>query len=178
LVLKESIAGTAWIGLALIVGGISVAAYRPSQSWKFSDNKGVWIVLSASLLSGVIALIDKQIAPLMDPNLYTAIVYTVPGVMILGFINKERIDESVAVLKDGARTGFVVAAGIINGLTFIFTLYAYRHFDLHIAYPIIQTASVLTVLAGIIFFKERERIGWKLLGLTLALIGSFIIKVW
>lgn len=175
LVLGEHVSQMSWLGIALIISGIIFATYKPAQKLSVSMHRGTWYVLATSALIAVVSLIDKKASALMDPSLYAAIVYAGPAVVLLAFLYKRFFKECSHATKKGAWL-VTLAAGTINSIGFFFTLYTYRALDLHIAYPILQTSSIFALIAGIIFWNERERAGWKFFGLILALIGALMCK--
>lgn len=175
LILGEHISIHSWWGIALIIAGIIAATYKPAKKISFSLHRGTWYVLATSALIAVVSLIDKRASTLMDPSLYAAIVYAGPAIVLLVLLYKRFFAECVQASQKGAWL-VTLAAGTINSIGFFFTLYTYRFLDLHVAYPILQMSSILALIAGIIFWNERERVGWKFFGLILALIGALLCQ--
>lgn len=175
LILGETVALRSWIGVFLILAGIAIAVYKPGKKLHHADYKGAWIVLATSALIAIISLVDKKMAMLMDPALYSAIVYAGPALCLVPFFTGTRVTESVDSLRNGTWK-IAAVVGMLNSIGFLLTLYTYRSFDLHIAYPLLQLSSLVVLLAGVVFWHEKQRVQWKILGFALALAGAFVIK--
>lgn len=175
LVLGEAISWYAALGTALVLFGILVVVYRPSLSLAHPDMHGIKYVLLASFLVAVASTIDKYMVERMDYLLYALLIYLAQIVLLSLALNKERLRELTGLFSH--INGPVVLVGaLVSGVFYLLQLWLFQHLPLHIAYPIIQVSSALTILLAIIFLRERDRATYKILGFLVAALGAYILK--
>lgn len=162
------------LGILLIFTGIVFAVFK---GFKKENYSGIMLVIFGAILIAVVSLFDKIMTGNMDASLYSAYVFIVPGIILLAFLNKQRISEIKTAIKTKEMRNPLLIATVIGSLGYIFLLYAYKGIPLFIAYPISQLNIIFAMLGGIIILKEKDRVPRKIIGILITILGAILIKL-
>lgn len=163
--LGEPLAPLSTVGAVLVLGSLAIVAERPRRL-RFSAPQR--LALGAALAFGAGNVIDKAISGPFHPLAYAALVLLLTGAGML-VVARPRVAE----LRRPALwrpTAWTVAATF--GLTQWWIVEAYAAGGT--AGDVILVAQlrlVLLLAAGVLLWRERDRLGAKLLAATLMLVG-------
>ena len=184
--LNEGLSLAKIMGSVLIFLGIALAVFkRRKMSWfrkafvqifrrKEQKATGVFLTLAGALVTALELIGFKYLfsqfslgLTLFSISLISAIVY------LLIFPN---ITRRALNLVRGKKAKIVFLDGFIANTSWILFFWATSMAEVGKTLSITQGFMVLTVLGGIVFLNERERIWQKILGGILAAIGVVLVK--
>jgi drug/metabolite transporter (DMT)-like permease len=117
------------------------------------------------------AVADKPASLGVPTSLYSFLVWSLPLIIIV--YPKVRIKQLRQEFKNG---GWKVGlAAFCNAAGFILFIEALNLADASRVIPVICTGSIITVLGGIIFLKERDHIVRKLIAMIIAFCGVVLL---
>ncbi len=186
LLLQESLNLSKFLGVGLILLGIILATYQKEKKAKFKNlwlgfwgakktirKKGIIFTLVATTLEafGIIAI--KTLLDEFSPSIVAFGVRGISAIYLLLIIKdlKPRVVNFVQRKK-----GLILTHGLAGTAAFFLFLWATSLAEVSRTLPIAQSFTVLTVLAGIAFLKERGRVWQKIFGSVLAAIGVILVK--
>jgi len=172
LVLSEAIVLKKLIGTLLIFGGLFVISYKGKKLFGRLSEKGVKLTLLASLFGAMVILIDKKGMGYFTPETYGFFVYLIPTFILLFFLRNKKKELKSIISK---RWIYMVSVAILSSLYYLFKLKALVLVDASIAFPVIRISSLITVLGGVIFLRERKEILKKIIATVLIMIGAILI---
>ena len=70
-----------------------------------------------------------------------------------------------------------VALAIMASAAYYFTLKSFSLADVTLVYPFLQLATLLTVIGGIVFMKERDHFWQKIIAVVFVIAGAIILKL-
>lgn len=175
LLLGETLTLTDTFGILLIIFSIFIISYQQFSFREQISPRTLLLSLSVTFVAGVIALLEKIIVTNLPVALYTLLAYLSTTVCFFFFLNKERISKINFHAKNYKKE--ILFCGIFMLLTYYFGLKAYQLLPVSIAYPIIQSSTVVAVLLGTYFFEENKNIFRKLCAAVCAVVGILIIKL-
>ncbi len=166
----ESLTLFEYIGIAILFGGLSIVIVPKKL---FIDKGAIYANLAAFMIALNIVL-TKMALPYASNSVINAAI-TLPSVFLFPLLMKQT-RERVGTLF---RTNILLKSGaiLINvASVYLFTI-ALRFGDSSKVTAIYQGMLIFSVLAGIIFLKERDNIIRKLLGTGVALIGVICLSL-
>lgn len=175
-IIGESLKISSILGIIVIFIGLLVCLFDPKKKFGSIKDPGVQVILLSSLIGAGTSIVDKAALEHVPTLLYSMIMYGVPLILILSAINRKRYEELKVVLKTPAlRTVSLISAFL--ALTSILTTWmAYSYLELHVAYPLLQLANIITVIIAIIVLHERTNIVQKIVGSVITVIGTVLVK--
>ena len=186
LILGESLNLEKIVGVCLIFGGISLAVFRKRRvSWlkkimirvlgrKDPKGKGVLVCLLASFLTALEMIGVKHVLNQFSLAVVVFIPLSVSALLFL--LLAPDLKKRVLVLIKGPQRNAVWLTCVLGTIALFLSLRVMSLTEVSRANPILQSFSILTILGGIVFLKERERIWQKILGGILAVIGVILVK--
>ncbi len=166
-------------GVALVMLGVSLLNLRPDLPWRTAlspvfllRQPGAWETIVFVLLISFTRQIDKSMASTAPPVMY-AIIANAP-VVLLGFGitawrgQFQRAQEQLAGIW--RLMWLASAVGIAN---YLLLLSCFDYFTPSIVEPASQVAMVLTVLYGVVLFKEPLHQRW--LAAVVIIAGSVLV---
>ncbi|MDD5547754.1 MAG: EamA family transporter [Candidatus Pacebacteria bacterium] len=162
------------IATALIFLGISLLIWHPERKWGRLTDPGILWTLGSALLASIVAIVDKASLGYFNPEVYNFLVYLFPTILLAVFLPK-----NIEGFKHLLRTkGWIAFAGtIIQTASYYFTLKTFSVMDITLAYPLLQMVTLLTVIGGIIFLKEKEHFRQKILATAVVVIGMILLRI-
>ena len=186
LILNESLSFDKIIGVCLIFSGIAVAVFRKSRISRLRElffrllgrkqtrEKGIAAVLSASFITALEMIGIKYLLEQFSVPLVIFVIYLISSFVFL-YLRPE-VKKRLVVLIKGPQRRVVWLTGLCGSASVLLGFWAVSMTEVSRASPVFQSFAVLTVLAGIVFLKEREGIWQKIAGGILAAIGVVFIK--
>jgi drug/metabolite transporter (DMT)-like permease len=184
--LQESMEIAKIIGVFLILLGVILAIYRKEEKsllknlWvklkgenRSDKDKGIIFVLSAVTLKAVELVVVKNLLVEFSPAI-VAFGTRATSVVCLLLIMKNLRPRVLGFAQ--RKKGLILTHGLTGTGAFFLFLWATSLAEVSRTAPITSSFSILTILAGIIFLKERERVWQKILGGILAAIGVVLVK--
>jgi drug/metabolite transporter (DMT)-like permease len=186
LLLQESLGAFKALGVCLIFLGIGLASFKKERVGRLKSlwqrvwakdktfkEKGVILVLSATTLKASEKIIVKHLLQDFSPAFVAFIIRGVSALCLLLVIENLR-PRAVGFLKRKGMLAFL--HGFSGAAAFFFFLWATSMAEISRTLPITQGFSILTILGGIVFLKERERVWQKILGGILTAIGVILVR--
>jgi drug/metabolite transporter (DMT)-like permease len=171
--LRESLSVGKIVGTVLIFIGVMIISYKRRSGLKDLKRKGVLLVLASSLTISVALLIDKYATNFFNLGMYSFLVYSIPVVLLIPFVANKK-----AEIKSVIRNRFpATLATVLLGTTYYYLmLRAFRLAEASIVVPIVQSSTIIAVLGGIIFLKERTDIPKKVLAALIVIAGALLVS--
>lgn len=175
LFLSESLTLTKIIGVLVMMLGMSFLkdVKNPFYSLHYilTDIPSRHMFL-AIITQSIGRMIDKYFLPNVHPVTYSAILYFFIAFHLMAILLiRRKILMIGKVFRE--KPALSMISGLINGLSYLFLLYAMLQIDLSIAEPLTNLSLILTLLFSVLFF--RENILEKLPGSFLILIGGWFL---
>jgi len=172
LILGERVSVWQGFGVALILAGVILVTGKID----FKKEKGEVYSVIAAILFGSAVANDFFIVKNVSVDTYVALSFLSPA-LILSLIypdSVKRIKQFTTVKS--LRPSLI--AGALFGLAAIsvYTAFKIGNNAAQIS-PLFQIATIVTVILGIIFLKEKENLLKKLLGAALSFIGVILITL-
>lgn len=161
--------------LAIIVSSI-VISWRGVPLKEQLTSKPILLAWISSLLVATITLLEKWLIADVDVVLYSFIgAFAIPSIILLLFLNGPRRIAARSLLvshkiKIALFSSFMLVA-------FVSGVYLYKILPISIAYPLIQSATVFTVVIGTFIFEDNKDWARKLLAALIAVLGVILIKL-
>ncbi|HZE87526.1 MAG TPA: DMT family transporter [Methylomirabilota bacterium] len=158
-----------YLGIAIVFLGVSLTV-APKKI--FIDKGAMYANLCAFIVAVNIVLV-KMLTPFGSPVVIN-FAMALPSVILYPLFVRSSKTRMKTLLKTNiALKTFAVFLSIIQ--LFLFTL-AVRIGDVSKVNAVYQGMIIFSVLAGIIFLKERENIAKKLIGATITIIGVVLLS--
>lgn len=181
--LHETLNWQKLIGALFIFVGIALVSFQKEKIsrlkqliLKIRDNrhtskeKGVLLTLSAAFLTAFELIVLRYLL-----NLFSS------AVMVFGITGTSAL--TFAFITPGLKKRvwrlprLTFLNGVLGSISFFLFFLASSMTEISRTLPITQAFTILTVILGIIFLKEKERVWQKILGSILAVIGVILVKV-
>lgn len=162
---NEKLTSNKIIGALLVISSLMLVSLGKSKK-KF-PLKSILIVLGIYSMLGIGWMFDKSGAYFFNVGTYNIFIWIVPIIFIyfphieFKFIKQE--------LKIASWKVFLLAG--LNVVGYFFQLKALSLAEATKVIPVLQTATILTVIAGIILLKERENVVRKIIAGLIAVAG-------
>lgn len=172
LILGESFNIKQVAGAALIISSVFLVSWKKKS---FRLTEGEMLILAAAALFGVEFINDTYLVSKVDLLFYLPLIFLFPAIFA-GALNYKKMLKvhKIVSLKDFLRLSFLALLFSVSA-TATLTAYTKGHNAAQIAI-LNQTSTILIVLLGIIFLKERSHIKLKIIGAVISLIGVFLVR--
>jgi drug/metabolite transporter (DMT)-like permease len=178
LLLGEALSVTDFIGIACIIASVLIISYREFSFKEHVSSVPILLAWSVSLASAVVALTEKVLLNFQSLSIagYAFVLYVVPLPFLLVFLNRERV-RALSETAQGYSRDLLIVTGTMLA-SYLFALAAYQAYPIAIAYPIVQSSTVLGVVIGTMLFEGG--VGWqkKLVATLVAVAGVVLIQLW
>lgn len=182
--LQESLDLAKILGVSLILGGVVMAGFEKKKSNRFKGfwlrlfkketrEKGIVLILVGTALKSFESLVIKKLLVDFSAAIIGFGIRLSSAICLLLVIKNLKPRATAFVQR---KRGLVFVHGLTGTLAFFLFLWATSLTEVSRTVPIIQSFSVLTVLAGIVFLNERERLWQKVLGGLLAAVGVVLVR--
>jgi uncharacterized membrane protein len=174
-ILAESVAAGQWFAILIIISGMTIVGRQSKTTIPDSVRvSGLTFALLAAISFGVRPVIFKmgfQEAP--DPMTASIVGASAAFIMLLLFLiftgrmRKLRFDRRSLLL-------FAIV-GVLNNLGFLTVNFAFNAGDVSVVYPINSIAPLITFGLSFLILQNVERLSWKDLVGTLAVVAGVIL---
>ncbi|MBI4177731.1 MAG: DMT family transporter [Candidatus Aenigmarchaeota archaeon] len=171
LILAESITIEKLSGFFIIFSGLVVLTWHNGRLFGKLSDKGVKLTLFTAVLNGFVAVVDKMALAYFAPAFYGFLMFFIPSVYLTPLALRNRIGIKSLVSK---KAGWVVAVSVLIVISYYSQLSAYSLTEVSNVFPVLQLSSLVAVIGGAIFHKERD-LGLRLIGAVLMILGTVII---
>lgn len=162
------------LGIAFIMIGLLVM-YWKKEGIKKLGRPQVFMIIYGMLIS-VGYTLDKYNLSFMPIGLYQVLIFIIPGIIIAIFMPSS-LSKAKQIMKFNKSNLIISASAFFYALAALFLFSAYKAGgEVSKVGPIVQSATVLTVVLGIVLLHERRNVVNKLIGATLVFIGVVFIK--
>lgn len=174
LILGEAV--TLWhlIAVLIIFLGISILLWHPEYKFGSLKDPGIRLIFASAVMSAVVAIADKYALGFFSIELYAFFVFLFPAATLALFTPNKGGD--VKDLWKAHKWG-VLAVSLLMIVAYYAVLKVYSSFPISVAYPLLQLSTVVTVMCGIFFLKERDHLGQKVIATFLVIAGSILLKL-
>jgi len=171
----EALSFSIFIGVILIFFGLAVIYWEKGKFTGF-QKPHLYTLFYAILITAAYAL-DKYALNYFSVVMYQVIIYITPALMTVIFL-PGTFTKIKPLLKAQKSTYLILLCCTFQMIS---TLALYRAYqmggELSVVGPLTQLTTVITILIGIILLKERWHLTQKIIGISLAILGVFFIKV-
>ena len=176
LFLNESVSLIKIIGASLMFYGISYLKKGDNffQSYKnIFKSKGSLAMIFSSILLAIGRTFDGYFSKNVNTMGYGVSIYLVVSIYLLiaTLIKTKSFKMHLDIIK--RKKFYLIGGGIANAYSYIALLFAFKFMDVNVAVPLSMLSSIVTAILAYIIFKEK--IAFRLVGITLLIIGSFLI---
>lgn len=172
LVLGETFGLKQFLGAGLIISSVFLVSWKKKS---FSLNEGEMLTLATAAFFGLEFINDTYLLNHIDLLFYIPLIFLLPALFV-ATINYKKLPTipKVVSLKDFLNLSALALMFAISA-TATLTAYQKGHNAAQIAI-LNQTSTILIVLLGIIFLKERSHMKLKIIGAIISLIGVFLVR--
>lgn len=173
---------TSFIGLVLIVLG-SRELFKETKtgfSLKLFKEKYFRLRIYALILTGIEASLLKKIILLSSP-MQSFVLWAFTGMLFSGIflavIPRRAMKQNVQKTSQWAKNiALILTIPLMLSVMQITTNFVFEKIEVSLALALFQLSSVVSLIFGIVFFKERN-IKQKLIGTALMLVGAVVILI-
>ncbi|MEI7579282.1 MAG: EamA family transporter [bacterium] len=176
LIFSESNTLSKMFGVALIILGNIVLVSKLSASKDLK--KGILLRLVFAFCGAIGGLVDSKIQTdkLVSINLYSLIDWIFPGIIVT-FI-AFRFSSTKVIIKDIKKNFWgmlLMSVCAVMGTITIFRAYANE--EKSIVNPILKLSTILVIILGIVFLKERKNLKAKFLATVIVFSGLILVSI-
>jgi len=161
------------IGGVLLVIIATGVIFGGKNSLTGITKSGIVLRILASVTYAIACLLDKYNTRNFSTLFYMALTFLFPAFISLAF-SKMNVKQVISSAKVNYKHVLILA--FAASLVSFTILKSFLYIDTGVAYTIQNFATVITVFAGIILFKETDNIPRKFIGLTMVLTAAYILN--
>jgi drug/metabolite transporter (DMT)-like permease len=173
--LGEKLIATDILGIACIVGSVFIISYKKFSLREHIASKPLLFAWLSAFLVAIITILEKILLANTSALLYAFFAFGIPTVLLLFFLNGSRVKTLGLVLRQHKPE--VLTFGVLLTSSYYTSISAYQLLPISIAYPIIQSSTVIGVLIGTIVFEKGDSITRKVVASLTAVAGVLIIQL-
>ena len=137
-------------------------------------NKFDVLIIIGSLFDPFIYVIDKKLIISSNPETILALAYLCASAVVL-LLNIGRLKNALATYRDTLYWKIAVPDAFILFLSYLAIFSSFALGEISKSYIILQSQVLLVAIMGIIFLKERDNLGRKLIASFLCFIAMIIV---
>ncbi len=176
-ILGETVNRYDGVGILFIVLSVFVISYKKFTFKDHISSKPILLAWLSAFLVAIIALLEKTMFLTTDVGIleYSFFAFGIPALFLLLFMNAERVKNVNMVLRE-SKLKLALFSGLML-IVYCASLAVFKMLPISIAYPLIQSSSVISVLIGTWMFEENKQAGRKFFAAMLAITGVIIIQI-
>jgi multidrug transporter EmrE-like cation transporter len=165
------------IGVALIICSVFIISFREFSFKEHISSKPIVLAWSVAFFAAAIALLEKAALTYnaFPIALYAAVLYIMPVIFLIPFLTKKRRRAVVETTKSYPVE--LVLTALFMTVSYFAALSAYQALPISLAYPLIQSSTVVGVLIGTVWFEKSTGLGKKVLASLVAVLGVVLIQL-
>lgn len=165
---KEPIFMSKIVGMFLIVFGNIFLLYKGGR---ISLNKYSVMAIAATFFSATAISIDINISKNFNLPLYISLTLLIPAI-VLSLAERIKPAEVLSEFLPDQRKYYLLS-GISWGLAIFFSLRSFQFGTVTTISPLQATSTLIAVVIGYIFLRERDDLGKKILAALIIIIGIY-----
>lgn len=168
--IHETLKSFDYLGIAIIFFGVSIV----SAPKKLFVDKGAFYANASAFMVALNIVITVMLLP-YGSNAVILALCGIPSLILFPLLMKNSKQRIASVFKTN-----IVIKSVAIGLSIasvLFFMFALRIGEASKVNAVYQGMLILSVLAGIIFLKERENLGKKIIGTTITVIGVVLLSL-
>ncbi len=170
-IIHESLKVTDYIGIIILFGGLCVVV----SPKKMMMDKGATYANLAAVMIAFNIVLTKMILPYGSNAVINAAMALIPALLFPFFIPNSTV-RLKKIFHNNLKVKLLAIA--VNAISiYVFTA-ALRFGDSGKVTAVYQGMIIVSILAGIIFLKERTDIGKKLIGAAITIIGVVVLSLY
>jgi len=160
------------VGTLIIFLGIVVAFYNKKLSNDHITNKGIMFGVLAGFFGAIAMTADKYALEFFNINMYLFMIYFLPGLLVLPFA-LQRKKEIKSLFTNKIKPTILAVIG--DCIAYIFVLNALKRADASIVIPVIEISVIISVIGGVVFYKEDDNLIRKIIATFIVVLGIVIL---
>jgi drug/metabolite transporter (DMT)-like permease len=172
LLFRETATVNKILGVLMILGGNIIVMF--GTKFNKQDSKMIYLRILVCVMLAIGNLIDSRNGRNFPLSFYTFIGFFVGG--IISYIGAK---TNVAELKSEMKTNFwgQIIMGSTSAFGYILFLQAFNFAETSIVIPLSYINTIITVILGIVFLKERHSLWKKIIAIFIVFFGSLLINL-
>lgn len=163
-------------GIGAIILSTIIISWRKTTLREHITSKPILLAWLSSILVAVATLIEKQVVMDVDVLTYAFLgAFALPTIFLLTFLNQRRKLACVDLLNNHKIEIILFSSFMLTA--FVAGLFVYKFLPISIAYPLIQSATVFSVLIGTTLFEGNHHWKRKVFAAIIAIIGVSLIQI-
>lgn len=176
--LGERPAAISWLGIGLVLGGVSLTFKDKIQVEEEGQRRGLGLlfgIMSVLSMAGsvIIAKIGLQDVSALEAT-FLRLFFGFAGMLVVGLVRNELGRWLVPLRQAGLRWRFLIAVIVVTFGGFWLSLLAIKRLDVSIANTLLATEPVFALPLAVIWLREHPT-GAALIGAVIALCGAGIL---
>lgn len=169
---SEKLSSVQWIGAMLILVGIFIVSVKDIKK---KLNHGDLLALIAAIFFGIANTNDRFLVKYFDPYSYVVIGFLLPGLVLAAVYPKKLKNISSYLKFNFLKKGLLLL--VIYGFSAV-TFFSALTITTNSSqlYTINSFSAILTVVLSVVFLKEKDDIGRKLLGAVVSVVGLLLVN--
>lgn len=172
--LGEAVSLQRALGIIVIFIGITLSIWHPERKLGRLSDSGIQWTLLGAFLGALVAAVDKHALQYFPLEMYGFLVFLLPTIVLLFFYKKRRADV-VHVFR--YRWRFALLTSMTLAVLYYSTLQVFKLMEFSLAYSLLQLSTLLAVLSGVVYLREREHILQRIIATVIVIAGAILLKV-
>lgn len=174
--LGETLAWKDLLGIFMIISSVYIISFKEISFRQHVSSGPILLAWSVAFVAALIAVLEKIILTNYNTNvnIYSFLMYLFPTVFLVFFLNKRRINLTIEIIKNDY--GKIFFTSCFMAVSYYTALMSYKLLPISLAYPLIQTSTVIGVLVGTFLFEDGKDWPKKSFASIVAICGVLIIK--
>lgn len=162
------------LGIGTIIFAVLLASPKRISFHEHITSKPLIFAWGSSVLIAAITIFEKILLNTTSALVYTFFAFLLPSIFLLVFMNRARLSEIKILITE--HTKDVVIFSTLMLCAYYFGIASYQALPISIAYPVIQSATIFSVIIGTIIFEEKKYLFRKVIAACVAVIGIVLIR--
>jgi drug/metabolite transporter (DMT)-like permease len=163
-------------GIGAIILSAIIISWRKTTLRQHLTSKPILLAWLSVLLVAIATLLEKQVVMEVDVLTYAFLgAFALPTFFLLLFLTRERRFACVNLLTNHKLEITLFSSFML--VAFIAGLFVYQMLPISIAYPLIQSATVFSVVIGTTIFEDNHQWKRKVVAAIIAIIGVVLIQI-
>ena len=164
------------IGIGAIILSTVIVSWRKVTLRDHLTSKPILLAWLSSVLVAVATLLEKHILMEVDVLLYAFLgAFAIPTILLSLFLTKKRRATVNEILNHHKIEIILFSTFMLTA--FVAGLFVYKLLPISIAYPLIQSATVFSVLIGTAIFEDNQQWKRKSIAAVIAVVGVILIQM-
>lgn len=175
--LGETLTAYDSIGIALIILSVFVISYKKFTWREHISSKPLVMAWASAFLVAAITLLEKTLLSTTTVGVfeYALFAFGIPALLLSLLMNSARVVLVQKIFSDHKKELTIFSALML--IVYCATIATYKYLPVSIAYPIIQSSTVISVVIGTWIFEKNHHAGRKIFAAAIAIVGVIIIQL-